>query len=268
MHRKLFVWVMVAMSAGVAADDGPWRIGVATGYGERQNPLILSDDVPIVVDLDIAWFGERWFFDNGDLGVTLHNGDKITSNLVARARSDRLFFSRTDTQLISVSTGTAPTDPLDPDDVAEILEVPDRDFAIEVGFEFLTDGDWGFMQFAVFQDVAGVHDGFEVAAEYGIGQVWNRWYVETAFRATYKSEQLNDYYWGIRSSEASAVLPEYTAADGVNFGVSLGAAYHLTERWALRFGIDLEYLNDAVRDSPVVDDNQVAAYFAGLSVSF
>src|SRR3954470_11663654 len=48
-----------------------WRLGAAFGYGERTNPLIQSDDIPVIVDVDIAWFGKRWFFDNGDLGYTL-----------------------------------------------------------------------------------------------------------------------------------------------------------------------------------------------------
>ena len=56
---------------GSRSPSGSWRFGVALGYGERTNPLIQSDDIPIVVDLDIAWFGERWFFDNGDLGFSL-----------------------------------------------------------------------------------------------------------------------------------------------------------------------------------------------------
>src|SRR4051794_40877416 len=51
-----------------------WRFGVALGYGERTNPLIQSEDIPVVVDLDIAWFGERWFFDNFDLGFELFDG--------------------------------------------------------------------------------------------------------------------------------------------------------------------------------------------------
>ncbi len=47
-----------------------WRLGAAFGYGERTNPLIQSEDIPVIVDLDIAWFGKRWFFDNGDIGFT------------------------------------------------------------------------------------------------------------------------------------------------------------------------------------------------------
>src|SRR5262245_58074950 len=53
------------------AAESHWRIGAAFGYGQRTNPLIQSEDIPVIVDLDIAWFGKRWFFDNGDVGFTV-----------------------------------------------------------------------------------------------------------------------------------------------------------------------------------------------------
>ena len=80
-----------------------WRFGVALGYGERTNPLIQSDDIPVVVDLDIAWFGERWFFDNFDLGFELFDRPSFTTNIVARVNSDRAFFSKTNTKYINFS---------------------------------------------------------------------------------------------------------------------------------------------------------------------
>src|SRR6185503_3572374 len=62
---------VAATPPGAAQSERHWRLGVALGYGQRTNPLIQSDDIPVIVDLDIAWFGERWFFDNGDLGFSL-----------------------------------------------------------------------------------------------------------------------------------------------------------------------------------------------------
>ena len=76
---------------------------MALGYGERTNPLIQSEDIPVVVDLDIAWFGERWFFDNFDLGFELFDRPSFTTNIVARVNSDRAFFSKTNTKYINFS---------------------------------------------------------------------------------------------------------------------------------------------------------------------
>src|SRR5687768_315446 len=74
-------------ATGTSPDNAPavlpeekrWRIGAALGYGLRSNPLIRSDDIPIAIDLDLAWFGDRWFFDNGDLGVLLLDNAVMTT---------------------------------------------------------------------------------------------------------------------------------------------------------------------------------------------
>lgn len=83
-----------------AVTESRWRLGAAFGYGVRSNPLVQSDDIPIIVDLDIAWFGDRWFFDNGDLGLTVADNDAMTASVVARVNSDRVFFGNTDTRFV------------------------------------------------------------------------------------------------------------------------------------------------------------------------
>ena len=129
-----------------------WRFGVGLGYGERTNPLIQSDDIPVIVDLDIAWFGKRWFFDNGDLGFALFDNERFTTNIVARVNSDRAFFSKTNTRYVNFSLrrrrGSAarrpPTRHRRASDRAPLaLKVPKRDYAVELGLEMLLDGEWG-----------------------------------------------------------------------------------------------------------------------------
>ena len=92
------------LAAAAADGDGtsPWEIGIAFGYGERSNPLIQSDDIPVLIDIDIAWYGERWFFDNGDVGRTLFDGANVTVNFIGRVNSNRVFFSKTDTDYVSI----------------------------------------------------------------------------------------------------------------------------------------------------------------------
>src|SRR5688572_30421739 len=64
-----------------------WRFGLGLGYGTRTNPLVLSEDIPVIADIDIAWFGKRWFFDNFDLGFELADTRWFTANAVARVNS-------------------------------------------------------------------------------------------------------------------------------------------------------------------------------------
>lgn len=251
------------------ADEDPgesgesrWRLGAALGYGQRGNPLVQSDDIPILVDVDVAWFGDRWFFDNGDLGITLVDDSRLTASVVARWNSDRVFFDRTDVRFVSVDAAGLP--------LAEAVafKPPDRDYAIELGLELLSDGRWGALQLSAFHDVSGTHDGYEIYADYGYPWRRQRLFVEPSFGASYKSRNLNDYYWGVTEEEAGVVVLPYTAGAGINWHARLKVGYQLTRHWGLSLVAEYERLNDEAAASPIVAEDDVFGYFAGLVYRF
>lgn len=239
-----------------------WRLGAALGYGVRTNPLAQSDDIPIVVDLDIAWFGDHWFFDNGDLGLTFADNDRLTASVVARVNSDRVFFGKTDTRFVSFDVAGLP--------LSEAVEfkVPDRDYAIELGLEMLTDGPWGRLQLTAFHDVSNTHQGYELYADYSYGWRMSRLYIGTSFGASYKSANLNDYYWGVTDAEAGVIVAPYEAGAGVNWHTRLKVGYHLSRHWAVSLVTEFERINDEAAASPIVDERNVLGYFAGVSYRF
>ena len=270
--RALVWWSLTSglMSAGAAPSSAPesapvaspWRLGVALGYGSRSNPLIQSDDIPVLVDLDIAWFGERWFFDNGDVGLALVDKPSITANLVGRVNSDRVFFGKTNSRFVQVDAHGEPMQP------PVELNPPDRDYAVELGLEVLTDGRWGQLALSGFQDVSGTHDGFEVAAEYGYRWHGARWSLEPSMALRYKSASLNDYYWGVRAEEANPALPAYHAGSGLNWSAGARVSYYLTRQVRLAAAVNYERLSPAIADSPLVTEHGVLGYFAGLAYQF
>ena len=79
-------------------DDGckkvsPWHFGLGAGAGKRSNPLINSDDININWFVDLAYFGEHFFFDNGDLGFTFKQTDRYTLNGIVSYGNEKAFFS-------------------------------------------------------------------------------------------------------------------------------------------------------------------------------
>ena len=271
MNIRRLTWLVVLAflaSPSLAAEAPPeqkesnWRLGAAIGYGIRSNPLVQSDDIPIVVDLDIAWFGERWFFDNGDVGFTFADSRTITASAVARVNSDRVFFGRTDTRFVDIGLDGAQLP------VAVSFKPPDRDYAIELGIEMLAGGDWGQLQLSAFHDVSGTHEGFEIYADYGYGWRQQRLYIEPSFGVSYKSADLNNYYWGITAEEAGIVALPYEADAGLNWHTRLMIGYQLNKRWALSLVAEYERLNDEAAASPIVAEDDVLGWFAGLACRF
>ncbi|HET6565960.1 MAG TPA: MipA/OmpV family protein [Xanthomonadales bacterium] len=239
----------------------PWRLGVALGYGQRTNPLKYSDNITVIVDLDIAWFGEHWFFDNGDVGYTLTENDLFTVNLVGRINSDRVFFAKTNTQFISIENNVGQIEQVE-------AEIPDRDYAIEAGVELLADGEWGYLQAGAFQDVSRKHKGSEIYAEYSYLFRHQRWFFEPSAGFSWKSQKLNDYYWGVTEDEASLAFPAYDAGAGVNVFARLKVSYQLTRKWSTLFVAEYERLNHDAANSPLVDDKSAYGAFAGFKYNY
>jgi MipA family protein len=272
-HALLAVlWLSVPWD-GATAQERAWRLGIAAGYGERSNPLIQSEDIPVVIDLDIAWFGRRFFFDNGDVGYTFADGRAGTASIVARLNSDRVFFGKTNTRVVNVVTVGPTGEPVlgpngDPITSPVPLDPPERQYAVEAGIEYLIDGRPGRMALSLFRDVSSVHGGFAIDLEYGYPLYGRRWTLEPAVMARYKSHALNDYYWGVRASEASAALPAYSAGDGVNLQASLRGSYFLTRNTRLVGSVTVERLNSATARSPVVVEHAVLGWFGGVAYQF
>jgi outer membrane protein len=254
----------MAYSQSSPGDVSPWRLGAAIGYGERSNPLVQSDDIPIVVDLDIAWFGDRWFFDNGDAGLTFADNATLTASLVGRVNSDRVFFGRTDSRFVTVESAGLDFAGVQPIDI----EPPERDYAVELGIEMLTDGRWGSLQLSGFHDASGTHDGYEIDAEYSFGWRRQRLYIEPSFGVAYKSARLNNYYWGLTAVEAGDIALPYEAGSGLNWRTRLMLGYQLTRHWGVSVAAEYERLNDEAAASPIVDEDSVLGWFAGMTWRF
>jgi outer membrane protein len=259
---------VAATPPGAAQSERHWRLGVALGYGQRTNPLIQSDDIPVIVDLDIAWFGERWFFDNGDLGFSLVDKPDFTVNTIARVNTDRAFFSKTNTKYINFTyLANGETGGLAPDQILA-FKPPKRDYAIELGLETLFDGDWGAASVHGFRDVSGTHDGFEIGANYSYRFTRGRFSIEPSVGVAYKSAELNDYYWGVHKDEAGLLIAEYHADAGLGWEAGLRASRYLTKDLRFAMSANYERLQSSVARSPLVKDDHVLGWYAVLAWTF
>jgi outer membrane protein len=269
--------VVTVPAARPLPEERSWRFGVALGYGQRSNPLIQSDDIPVVVDIDIAWFGKRWFFDNGDVGFALADNPLFTANVVARVNSDRTFFSKTNTRYVSFArtTGGYAVPITDPNTGAPLtaaapapLEVPDRDYAVELGLEVLLDGEWGEATLRGFHDVSQTHEGFELSADYGYRFARGRWSLSPSVGVAYKDAKLSDYYWGVHPGEGGLTLRQYHAAGGFSWEAGLRANYYLSKSLRAAVSANYERLQHSVGLSPMVEQPYVFGYFAGIAWQF
>ena len=112
--------------------------------------------------------------------------------------------------------------------------------------------------------------GSELRLGYRYEAFWNgrlRW--RPYFTLAYRNAKLNNYYYGVRSDEATPERPAYEPGAGVNLEAGVQVAYRLSQRWQVFGGVSLLAPSSVIRDSPVVEDTaMVPSATIGLMYGF
>jgi MipA family protein len=245
---------------------GRWNLSVALGAGIRTNPLVHSQDIPLIVIPQFSYYGKRFFIDNLDPGVTLFEGNTNTLSLIASPGYDRVFFYRSDLQNIfvgitSLGAGRPPAGN-GGGQHQEFREIPARPRKIT----YLAGPEWTFKwgsvsgQLDYLHEITGRNHGNEMRAALGIplGQLGGSWNANLG--VTWKSAAIVNYYYG------SPGL--YEAGWALNPFVKLGYSRPLGGKWKLDAFVHCERLGNAIADSPVIARRYVTTAFVGVTYVF
>lgn len=88
------------------AEIGRWEVSVGLGLGQRSNPIIDGDDIPILVLPKISYYGKRFFLENFTLGYTLLEPEGHQLNAVLTPSFDQMYFNDLSLGNFSVGGGT------------------------------------------------------------------------------------------------------------------------------------------------------------------
>ncbi|MFK8049489.1 MAG: MipA/OmpV family protein [Halioglobus sp.] len=263
--------------------DSPWKIGLGVGYGQRSNPLINSDDVPIYGILQLSYFGEHWFFDNGDVGWFLSEGNNWSVNAIAGVGGERSFYSFLNDGSVGFNPGLGAStgenllqppagitvDSNDPNSASVARpEAPERDITVDGGLEMLYNLGPSEFQLQVVTDISGEHDGQELWFSWARIHKMGQLELVPSAGFNWKSSQAANYYYGVREDEATIALPEYRVGSAINVFARIGARYALNNHWNIIGVLQYEKLDHAISDSPAVKDDHVQTAFVGLYYEF
>jgi len=84
----------------------------------------------------------------------------------------------------------------------------------------------------------------------------------------WKNQDLVNYYYGVRPSEARAGRPAYEGESAFDPFVRLAVRHQLTERWSLVAATQYEWLDSQPADSPFLDANHDASFMVGMLYSW
>lgn len=139
----------------------------------------------------------------------------------------------------------------------------------DIGFSYEQRFDWGNLFIEYLRDTSRTSGGTEARVGYSRGENRGSLRLLPYFTLSARDAKLNDYYYGVMPSEATADRPAYSAGSGVNGTAGISARYDLSTHWHLLAGISATYWASEVRNSPIVDMRGVQlAGFAGFAYEF
>ena len=287
MYRILFVLITslsilpaIGMAKEACAPENQciemnnWDLGIAIGWGQKSNPLRDFDDIPLFFIPTVAYYGEHWFFDNGNLGYTLAEQESFTINLVTSYSLDRAYFYQWDPSNIFLNRGTqveakainSMTLSTEPEPEFNSLET--RNFTLLGGAEAFIYTRLGIIRLAYTHDMFNVHQGSEAQIKWTYGWDYDRFIFEFALVFDWKSQAVVDYYYSVRPSENAYWSERYQAKSGWDKGAEMTARYILTDNWDLLLAVRYTLIADEIAASPLLDQDYSSTYFIGAVYRF
>lgn len=157
------------------------------------------------------------------------------------------------------------------DDSSTFDGMDDRDMTIDAGVLLSYDDGWGKTSVSFVNDILGKHDGQEVQFTYSkpfVEAEKRRWSITPYAGLEWQSDNLADYYYGVRSSEATGTRPEYMTSSAWNILTGIRTQYWFNEQWSVMANVTCKFYDDDITDSPIVNKHHSLSFLFGLMYSF
>ena len=167
-----------------------------------------------------------------ELGYHLINTDKLTLSAIASYRME------------GYEAG----------DSVDLRGMDERKGAFELGMSAALDTEYGEWSATALADVSGEHEGYELELGWEKRlELSQNWALTPEAALTWRSDDLNNYYYGVKASEATVNRAAYTAESGTIFSVGVNADYMIDPQQMVRFGANYNSYSSEISDSTIVE---------------
>ncbi|GGO66330.1 MipA/OmpV family protein [Bowmanella pacifica] len=252
-------------------DTHQWQIGVAIGAGVRTNPLVDGDNIPLVVLPDIAWYGERFYLDNDELGYQLAAHSDWAAEVFVNINKEAANFAfwhpaNIFSNLALTNSMIGPSAEVrravSKDDVAT------RHWAVNGGVRLHWRFENAELQVSTVTDVSGVHNGGQAELNYSYSGHIGAWRWSVTPGLIWKSARLVDYYYGLDDRDGVDTSLYYEGRSGWYPSLMLQVTKPLAENWLLLASMNWTKLHKGMTDSPLLAENKIRGLFVGVAYHF
>lgn len=162
----------------------------------------------------------------------------------------------------------ATTQSSEPELVFNSLE--SRNFTMLGGAEAFFYSQLGTIRLAYTHDMFNVHNGSEAQIKWTYGWHQNHWIIDLSLVFDWKSQNVVDYYYGVRPSENENPYwsQQYHADSAWNQGTEVTACYILTDNWELLAAVHYTIIADEIAASPLLDEDYSSTYLVDSAYRF
>lgn len=272
--RFVFLCVLATSHVAIACqnaqpctEQNQWSVGIAMGLGAITNPLVDADTIPQLILLDVAWYGERAYFDNGELGIRWIDSKYIGLETYLTFDKERAFFNFWQPSNVFVISSNIPDGALVSSAVS-INGISSRRWAALLGNRVHYYSGNNSFTFALETDISSVHNGQRLELAYR--KIWSgdKWQFQISPNIVYKSDSLTDYYYGLDAQDKLSEDLFYVGKGGVQAGLSLQYRYSLSERWQFLVNTGYSHFHKGMTNSPLLEKNYSLSLFMGAGYRF
>jgi outer membrane scaffolding protein for murein synthesis (MipA/OmpV family) len=121
------------------------------------------------------------------------------------------------------------------------------------------------VQLKHYWEILGRHSGTSQELRFAFPSESSDGYLVPFLSLRRQSGRYTNHYFGVREQDSTAQRDPYVPGTALNLYLGLRWGYRLNRNWLLSGSMGLEYLDDAVTDSPIVDDKPVGSVSLGLA---
>jgi MipA family protein len=286
VSMKSVVWLFLTCFFGSSAalacskdeegcvESEQFQLSVALGAGQRSNPLYDGESFPMLLLPDFSYYTDSWFIDNGTVGYSLAQNNQFAVSLVMRLNSEKGYFQRWFAgNVITMNTSGSflpPEVEIGTEksmSAVSVDHVKKRPTAVDAGLQFNWFGEQWQSRLNLWQDVNSKYEGQNASLS------WSRFWplaggqFDLSTSLYWKSAKLIDTYYGVGEDELY-YLERYQGRASWQPELRLGWQKALTSRWSVLTFYRYLHLDDAMTDSPLVQDDSVQTWFVGMSYRF
>ncbi|WP_346666089.1 MipA/OmpV family protein [uncultured Mailhella sp.] len=154
------------------------------------------------------------------------------------------------------------------DDYA-MKQLDNRNITVLATLRYNLTTDFGSLNLSASGDITGTTDGFMASASYAYPIHWGGLSVVPLAGVMFSSSDFNDYYYGISHSEARRSGFNYYSPDSsITPFVGVKAIYAFTDHWSVFASWNMTFLDDEIKDSPMVDRDTQHIFGGGITYTF